>query len=258
MNWVAMLGRLEQQTRQSPIIDDTDLLNWTQQGIRVFDARAQWLENWHFLIVKTGCEQVLLPDDHLTTVGVWYNGVRLQRCTAFDAQLVSPTGPVYYHEDNWSDWASGAGRGEFATHYELMGEFWPLQLGRAQSTHGRKTLTLIGTPTSTGTYSETTTAPTISATSLQSYDLYVLSYTLLSTTNNVLIVYKQRGTLPQTVTDTVSWSDGLAIGYMCQALSYALTGEDDEYDRYRAWMYGYLADAIAGTLKGMAISRRQR
>lgn len=258
MNWVTVLGRLQQQTRQSPIVSDSDLLAWMQQAIRVFDNRAQWLEGWHVLPVKASVASYLLPENHLTTVGAWFQGIRVQVCTAWDAQQVSPAAGVYYYEDNWADWASDAAQGEFALHHLLLGELWPLQLCRAQSSHGRKTLTLVSAPTADGTYTSSTSVPATVATTLQTYDQYLLAYTLLPESTNLLVLYKQRGQLPASTTDTVSWSDGLVCGYMARALSYALGTEDDEYDRYRSWMYGFVADQMAGVLKGMAINRRQR
>lgn len=259
MTLTELVDRIQEQLRLTPISSETDIIRWLQQAIRRFGIRSAWLDAFTVIPVKSGAARYLLPADHVATTAVYYNGNKLQKCTVSDAELVSPSGPVYYHEDDWQDEASEAQAGEFALHWGLN-EFWLLQLMRSQLSLGRKTLTLVAAPTVDGSaVSEPLVGGMDGTTTSETFWTAVSpggAYTTLDTSGNLALFYKRFDALPQSVTDDLSWKDIPAILYGCGALSMALSTEDDECDRYRSWLYSYIGDSVSQSLRGMAINRR--
>lgn len=279
MNLATILSRMAIQQRLTPIATDPERLVWLQRSIQRFSARTLWLDRWTVILAKSGVAQYWLPVDHLVTTLAYYNGQRLQMCTSFDTELVAPSTPVYYHEDEWSDDASKSLSTAFMTHYALMSDMILQWLARAQASQGRKTITLVAAPTADGSYNVGTPAATgVTVTQpdirylpdLQWHagswyvpewydtgDALGTTWTA-NTTNNIWLFYKYSDTLPSSITDDTEWNDALGVAYMCGALEHALLSEDDEYDRFRAWLYGQIASFMSATLRGMVINRRLR
>jgi hypothetical protein len=264
MTLAEVLNRIQTQLRLTPIISEDQVIDMLQQSVQRFCLGAQVLERWTIIPIKEGAAQYWLPANHQSTISVYYDGDQLQRCNQYDAQLVSPTEPVYYYEDEWSDDASEYLSTAFLTQYALMPELMLQWLAREQSAKGRKTITLVAAPTTDGDYSiggappigivwGNTSDPTVVWGS--GVGIAVAAYTV---TGNLLVIYKYRDQIPSATTDDITWHDGVAVGYMCGALSIALSTETDEYDRYRSWLYGQMSDALAASMRGLAINRRLR
>lgn len=263
MTLAEVLAKCQQQMRLSPLIDNTSLVHWLDQAIRRFGIRSKFLDKWMIIPCKANVSRYLLPGDHVTTVAAFYDETRLQDCTSFDAQLVSPTTPVYYHEDEWNDQASQGVVSEFVLHYGFQ-EFWPLQLMRSQNAYGRKTITLVAAPTVDGsatTFGEAVTGTldgTVTADTVYWADTSGIPYHITTSAGNLMVFYRAFDTIPETASDQIVWNDVLASAYTCGTLSMSLSGEDDEYDRYRSWLYSFLMDSIADSLKNMAINKMIR
>lgn len=263
MTLADVLTKCQQQMRLSPLSDDQSLVNWLNQAIRRFGIRSKFLDKWMIIPCKANVARYLLPGDHITTVAAFYDEVRLQDCTAFDAQQVSPDSPVYYYEDEWSDESSQGLVSEFTLHYGLC-EWWPLQLMRSQNAYGRKTITLVAAPLADGTattFGEAVTGTldgTVTADTVYWADTSGIPYNVTTSAGNLLLFYKAFDTIPETAADQIVWNDVLASAYTCGTLSMSLSGEDDEYDRYRAWLYSYLMDSMADSLQKMAINKAIR
>lgn len=264
MTLADMLNRMQTQLRFSPIISSTQMLDALQQAIQRFCLAAQALERWMIIPVKAGCAQYWLPANHQATIGAYYDEGLLQWCTQYDAQLVSPDTPVYYYEDEWSDDASTYTSTAFLTQYAILSDMILQWLCREQTSKGRKTITLVGTPIVDGDYNIGGTPP-IGIVFGGTYDPTVVwgaalggSVAAYSSGGNLVIFYKYRDDVPNAVTDTLTWHDALATGYMCGALALCLDTEADEYDRYRSWLYGQISEALASSMRGLAINRRLR
>lgn len=260
MTLADVLDKCQQQVRLSPIISDANLVMWLQQSVRRFAVRSKWLDKWTVIPIKAESAKYLLPGDHVTTVAAFYDETRLQQCTAFDVQFVSPTVPTYYYEDEWSDEASEAGVSEFALHYALE-DLWMFQLLRSQNSQGRKTITLFAAPTVDGDGGSATIGlldGTLTADTFYWWDTTGIPVTVLSTEDNLTLFYKAFDRLPETATDDVVWNDVLGVLYTMGAVSLAMGTEDDEYDRYRAWLYDFMQSGVADALRGMAINTRSR
>lgn len=83
-------------------------------------------------------------------------------------------------------------------------------------------------------------------------------YAVDVTTGNLLLFYKKIDPLPYSVTDSARWNDGFDLPYTASALALALSAEDDEYDRYRAWIYEFISNSVADSLRNMAINKNVR
>ena len=81
---------------------------------------------------------------------------------------------------------------------------------------------------------------------------------IMSTGTNLTIFYKAFDQLPETPADTPVWNDVLGVLYSMGAVSLAMGTEDDEYDRYRAWLYDFIQNGVADSLRGMAINARAK
>lgn len=260
MTLADVLAKCQQQMRLSPLVDDASLVNWLNQAIRRFGVRSKWLDKWLIIPCKADVSRYLLPGDHVTTVAAFYDEVRLQDCTAFDAQLVAPLTPVYYYEDNWSDDSSQGLVSEFVLHYPLQ-EFWPLQQMKSQNSYGRKTITLVAAPTADGdytTFGEAVTGTldgTVTADTVYWPDTSGIPYNITSSTGNLIVFYKAFDQLPEDETDEIVWNDVLASAYTAGTLSMSMADESDEYDRYRSWLYQFLSDSISDSLRNMAINK---
>jgi len=257
-----ILDMCQLQLRETPIVSTDDIIRWLETGVRRFCLRARWLDGLVIIPAKANCAIYLLPGNHIATTSVYYNETKLQRCNNVDAQLVSPTGPVYYYEDDWQDEASQAAPAEFAIQISLE-PLWALQQMHAQNTLGRRTVTFVAAPTVDGNVSGCG-SPTIGMLEGQvtSVDLLYwpdgdgIVYALDTTEYNFLVFYKAIDVLPYSATDTINWSDGFDMVYSAAALNLALGTEDDEYDRYRAWIYGNISDSVAAMLNSMSINRK--
>jgi hypothetical protein len=259
-----MLDRMQTQLRLSPIISTDHLLDMLQQSVQHFCQASQVLERWIVIPVKSGVTQYWLPADHQATIGVYYDEQLLPWCTQYDAQLVSPTNPTYYYEDEWSDDASTYLSSSFLTQYVMMSELILHWLCREQPSKGRKVLTLVGTPSADGDYNHGG-APPSGIVDGETYDSTVVwgsslgaAVAAYSTNGNLMVFYKYRDAIPTDATDDITWHDALATGYMAGALSLAMSTETDEYDRYRSWLYRQISDILAGSMRGLAINRRLR
>ena len=133
----------------------------------------------------------------------------------------------------------------------------------AQSSLGRRTVTVLAAPVADGTVSPIG-SPIVGMLEgeVDNTDLVYwpdpegICYAIDTTEGNFLMFYKSIDQLPYNDTDTVEWSDAWDMAYASSALSFALGTEDDEYDRYRAWMYDFLASNTADTLRNMAINAK--
>ena len=260
MTLAEVLAKCQQQMRFSPLTDNADLVNWLNQAIRRFGVRSKFLDKWMIIPCKANVSRYLLPGDHVVTVGAFYDETRLQNCTSFDAQQVSPKSPVYYYEDEWSDEASQGGVSEFALHQGLQ-EFWPLQLMRSQNSYGRKTLTVVAAPSIDGTATTFGQSPTgaldgtVTADTVYWPDTAGIPYNITTSAGNLMVFYKAVDMLPETDEDLTVWNDLLASAYTAGTLSLSLSSESDEYDRYRSWLYQFISDSMADTLRNMAINQ---
>jgi hypothetical protein len=261
MTLAEVLDRCKQQTRLTPLITDANLVSWLRQAIKKFGVKSKFLDKWMIIPCKADTAKYLLPGDHVITTAAFYDEVRLQQCTAFDAQLVNPTTPLYYYEDEWEDEASQSEPSEFAKHYALMGEFWMLQLMRSQNSYGRKTITLVAAPTEDGEAFMPITGAiegTLTADSFYYPDTVGIPVGAWSSAKNILLFYKAFDRMPLEADDNIVWNDVLATCYTAGAVSLAMGTEDDEYDRYRAWLYDFIASGVGDALKGVAINARAR
>ena len=256
-----VLDRCKQQTRLTPLITDANIVSWLRQAIKKFGVKSKFLDKWMIIPCKAGTAKYLLPGDHAITTGVFYDEVRLQQCTAFDVQLVNPDTPLYYYEDEWEDESSQAEQSEFIKQYALMGDFWMLQLARSQNSYARKTLTLVAAPTADG---EAIMPPTGCIEGTMTADTFYYPNTVgipvgaWSSAKNILLFYKAFDRMPTDAADDVVWNDALAVCYTAGAVSLAMGTEDDEYDRYRAWLYDFIMNGVGDALKGVAINARAR
>ena len=260
MTLADVLDRCQQQVRLSPVITDDALVSWLQQSIRKFAIKSRWLDKWTVIPVKAGSAKYLLPGDHTTTVAAFYDETRLQQCTAFDTQFVSPTTPLYYYEDEWEDEASEGGVSEFVLQYALE-DLWLFQLMRSQNSHGRKTITLLAAPVTDGDGGSAAVGlldGTLTADTFYWPDTAGIPVAVMSTGTNLTLFYKAFDRLPETASDNAVWNDALGILYSMGAISLAMGTEDDEYDRYRAWLYDFMQSGVADALKGMAINARAK
>lgn len=261
MTLAEVLDRCKQQTRLSPLITDENLVSWLQQAIKKFGVKSKFLDKWMIIPCKAGVDKYLLPGDHVVTTGVFYDEIRLQQCTAFDSQLVNPTTPLYYYEDEWEDESSQAAQSEFIKQYALMGEFWMFQMARSQSSYARKTLTLVAAPASDG---EAVMPPTGALEGTMTADTFHYPNTVgipvgaWSNVGNLMVFYKAFDLMPSEPGDDIQWNDVMATCYTSGAVSLAMGTEDDEYDRYRAWLYDFIASGVGDALKGVSINARSR
>ena len=255
--------RIRTQLRRSPLITADAVNLWLTQAIEDFALSSQWLEDWRIIACKDDTASYFLPFNHQSTILAYYDEIRLFSCTELEAQLVSPGVPVFYYEDEWSDQTSDHLSTEFVTHYALEPDLWMIQQGHAQSYQGRKTITLVDSPTADGTvsrYGESLAGVmdgTITDTTIRWTDsMYGLPVAILPTTGNLMVIYKRTDETPDDTSDEVSWNDALAVAYMAGACSLGLATEDDEFERYRAWLYGNIAGSIADALRSMSIAPR--
>ena len=254
-------SRVRTQLRESPLISAADTSLWLSQAIEDFSNKAQWLEDWNIIPCKANVAPYFLPINHQVTILAYYDEVRLYPCTELEAQLVSPGTPIYYYEDEWSDQASHHLSTEFVIHYALQTDLWMIQQAHAQNYQGRKTITLVDVPTADGTVSKYGDAAvgvldgSITDTTIRWTDRMTgLPVSIVPTTGNLLVFFKCTDETPNNSDDTIYWNDALAVAYTAGACSYGLVTEDDEYDRYRSWVYNNMADAIANSLRSMSIN----
>ena len=260
MTLLEVLDKCKQQTRLSPIITDDDLVSWLQQSIRKFAIKSKWLDKWTIVPVKANSAKYLLPGDHVTTVAAFYDETRLEQCTVFDTQFVSPLTPLYYYEDEWEDESSEGQVSEFVLHYALE-DFWLFQFMRSQNSYGRKTITLLAPPTTDGDGGAAAVGLLDGTLTAETFHWPVttgIPVAIMSTGTNLTIFYKAFDQLPETPADTTVWNDVLGVLYSMGAVSLAMGTEDDEYDRYRAWLYDFIQNGVADSLRGMAINARAK
>lgn len=247
------------QLRLSPLITSANLVIWLGQSIRSFAIRSGWLDAWTIIPAKKDTSKYLLPSNHVATTAAYYDGQALGKCLPQDTELVSPTVPTFYTEEEWEDEASGTPPGSFALHMALN-QYWPLQLMRAQNSYSRKTMNLISAPVADGDAVSAPVTESIFGSVTEDY-AYAPNgtigsvYSMISTAGNITLFYKKVDTIPAEATQDVVWNDILGVVYACGAISLALGTEDDEYDRYRAWLYDQIANNIAGILRGMVIKK---
>lgn len=259
MTLTEVLDKCYRQLRLSPLITTGNLINWLGQGIRSFAIKSGWLDAWTIIPAKADTAKYLLPADHVATTAVYYDGQALGKCLPQETELVSPTMPTYYTEEEWEDEASDVPPGSFAIHYALN-DYWPLQLGRAQNSYGRKTITLISAPTVDGYAISSPVTQAVVGTVSGDY-FYAPNgalgrvYSIISTEDNITLFYKKVDSLPETEDDNIVWSDILGVVYTCGAVALALGTEDDEYDRYRAWLYEQISNNVSSILRNMVIKR---
>jgi hypothetical protein len=253
-----MLSNISEQLRLSPISTSANIVQWLTQAIKSTCIKSRFLEKFCIVPAKANVQRYLLPGDHIATTGMLFDGSSLGRINVVDADFVSPTTPTYYYEDEWNDEASEAGVAEFATHYTLN-ELWPLQLMRSQPSAGAKTFTLVCAPTVDGTAAASPIVGildgTVDSTTLVWDQTAGMVISVLSTELNTLIFYKYIDVLPVDAETDIEYSDLLGILYSAGTLGLALSTEDDEYDRYRSWLYEYVATSISGLLGTMAVNR---
>lgn len=256
-----ILSRCQLQMRMTPITTMDQLLMWFKQGVERVCNESQALQRWRIILCKAGAAEYLLPGDHQWTVAVYYDEQRLGRCTAFDAQLVSPGSPMYYHEDNWENFASESLSASMVYQHTLLPDLLLLQQAHSQSDAGRKTLTLVDAPTVDGTHSSIGQAfvgfydGSLSDDSFQWNPTVGLLFDAAVTDGNIWLWYKYRDILPSTTSDEISYHATLSVLYMCATLELSLVTEDDEYDRYRSWLYGELWRQSASIIKRVATNK---
>ena len=260
MTLAEVLDRCNQQTRLTPLITDANLVSWLRQAIKRFGVKSKFLDKWLVIPCKADTAKYLLPGDHVVTTAAFYDEVRLQQCTAFDVQSVNPTTPLYYYEDEWQDESSEGVVSEFIYQY-AMEEFWMFQLARSQNSYGRKTITLVAAPAEDGEAVAPVTGTlegTLTADSFYYPDTVGIPVGAWSSAKNLLLFYKAFDRMPTDPDDDVVWNDALAVCYTAGAVSLAMGTEDDEYDRYRAWLYDFIMNGVGDALKGIAINARAR
>lgn len=254
-----MLDSVSEQLRISPISTSANVVQWMTQAIKSVCVKSKFLEKFAIIPAKAGIEKYLLPADHIATTGALFDGTSIYRINASDLEFITPTTPTFYYEDEWEDEASDAGVSEFATHYTLN-ELWPLQLMRSQPSAGAKTITLVSAPTVDGTAAASPIVGildgTVDSTSLIWSYTTGLVVSVLSTEKNLLVFYKHVDTLPIDAVTDIEYNDMLGIIYNAGTLGLALSTEDDEYDRYRSWLYEYIASSAATLLSSIAVNRR--
>lgn len=256
MTLTEVIDKCFQQVRLSPIITDAEMTNWLQQSVRKFGIRSKWLDKWLIIPIKANAAKYLLPGDHITTVAAFYDEVRLEQCTVFDTQFVAPLTPLYYHEDEWEDEASESGVAEWVYQYALV-DLWQFQLMRMQNTHGRKTITLVAAPAADGSGGQTAIGQWSGTVTTETFywpDTSGIPVMVADSKGNLMVFYKAYDRIPETPQDDVVWNDVLGITYAMGAIALAMGTEDDEYDRYRAWLYDFMQNGIADALRGIGIS----
>lgn len=256
-----LITRIHTQLRLTPLISDDDIVGWISRAVDYICTRSVFLVDWTIVVAKDDVERYLLPADHIATMSLHYDGVRMQTCNAFDANLVSVSTPVYFHEDEWQHEASMASENEFIKQYTLN-ELWPLQMMRSQNTYGRKTFTSVGAPTSDG---ETTPdgVPVVGALFGTHDDDAIhwpnplgAPYFIATHNDNFLLIYRFLDRRPESTDDDIEWTELMAALYTLKSCSLALETEDDEYDRYSAWMYNFMTDSLTNMLRTLGITRR--
>jgi hypothetical protein len=256
-----MLDNISEQLRLSPISTSANIVQWMTQAIKSICIKSRFLEKFAIIPAKKDVARYLLPGDHIATTGALFDGATIGRINVKEAEFVSPTLPTYYYEDEWEDEASEAGVSEFATHYTLN-ELWPLQLMRSQPSAGAKTITLVHAPTVDGTAAASPIVGvldgTVDSTSLIWMNPLGMVVSALSTEGNLLVFYKYIDTLPIDAETEIEYSDLMGLLYNAETLSLALSTEDDEYDRYRSWLYDHIATSVSGLLGGMSVNRSIR
>jgi hypothetical protein len=170
-------------------------------------------------------------------VAAFYDETRLEQCTTFDTQFVSPVIPTYYHEDEWEDEASEGAVSEFVLHYALE-SLWLFQFMRSQNTHGRKTITLVAVPTVDGDGSVATlgmVSGTLSAATIYWPTTAGLPVAAMSTETNLTLFYKAFDLLPEDPADAIVWNDVLGILYSMRMMSTTVTGPGSMISFREAW-----------------------
>lgn len=253
-----MLNNISEQLRLSPISTSANIVQWMTQSVKSACIKSRFLEKFTIIPAKANVARYMLPADHIATTGAIFDGTSISRTNAYDIEFVTPTTPTYYYEDEWEDEASEARASEFATHYALN-ELWPLQLMRSQQSAGSKTVTLVSEPTADGTAVSSPIVGildgTVDVTTLVWTDTAGLVVSILSTDGNLLLFYKHIDALPVDAVTDIEYNDLMGLIYNAGTLSLALSTEDDEYDRYRSWLYDFIATSIATLLGSIAVNR---
>lgn len=259
MNFLAILDNISTQLRLSPISTSDNIVQWFTQSIKSACIKSRFLEKFTIIPAKSGVSKYLLPGDHVATTGALFDGAHISRINSNDIEFVAPTTPTYYYEDEWEDEASDNVVSEFATHYTLN-ELWPLQLMRSQPSAGSKTVTLLSAPTADGTAAPSPIVGildgTVSTTDLVWMQTYGLVNSVVSSAGNLLLFYKYIDTLPIDDETDIVYNDLMSIIYSMGTLGLALSTEDDEYDRYRSWLYGNISDSMTTMLASIGVNRR--
>lgn len=279
MNFLTILANISEQLRLSPISTSDNIVQWFTQAVKSGCIKSKFLEKFTIIPAKANVAKYLLPADHIATIGAMFDGSHISKINASEVEFVAPTTPLYYYEDEWEDEASDAVASEFATHYALN-EFWPLQLMRSQPSAGAKTVTLLAAPTADGVCASSPIAGVLFG-SIYTSPYFVPGYfgsgyfvngsddliwmntsgivtSIVSSEGNLLLFYKYIDTLPVDSETDITYNDLMALVYSTGTLSLALSTEDDEYDRYRSWLYGNIADSITGMMAGIAVNARIR
>ena len=261
MMFLDMLANIQEQLRISPISTSDNIVQWMTQAIKNTCIKSRFLEKFAIIPCKANVARYLLPGDHIATTGAMFDGANLNRINASEVEFVSPTIPTYYYEDEWEDEASEAKVSEFATHYTLN-ELWPLQLMRSQPSAGAKTITLVSAPTADGTAVASPIVGildgTVDSTALIWMNPLGLAISVLSTVGNLLVFYKFIDVLPIDAITDIEYSDLMGLLYNAGTLGLALSTEDDEYDRYRSWLYDFIANSVSTQLASIATNRSIR
>ena len=258
MMLLEMLTSISTQLRLSPISTSANIVQWLTQAIKSTCIKGHFLEKFSIVPAKANVQRYLLPGDHIATTGALFDGASIGRINAADIEFVSPTVPTYYYEDEWEDEASEAKVSEFATHYTLN-ELWPLQLMRSQPSAGAKTITLVCAPTADGTAVASPIVGILDGTVDDTELIWQLTtglvVSVLSTEKNLLLFYKYIDVLPVDAYTDIEYSDLLGIVYSAGTLGLALSTEDDEYDRYRSWLYEHIATSFSALLASISVQR---
>jgi len=259
MNFFDILSNISEQLRLSPISTSDNIVQWFTQSIKDVCIKSRFLEKFTIIPAKAGVAKYLLPGDHIATTGALFDGAHISKINASDVEFVTPTTPTYYYEDEWCDEASDNLPAEFATHMALN-ELWPLQLMRSQLSAGSKTVTLLSAPTADGTAASSPIIGVldgeISTTDLVWMQTSGLVHSVVSSAGNLLLFYKYVDTLPVDVETDITYNDLMGIIYSMGTLSLALSTEDDEYDRYRSWLYGNITESITTMLTSIGVNKR--
>lgn len=258
MMLTTMLTNISSQLRISPISTSANIVQWLTQSIKDVCTRAKFLETFTIIPAKASVSRYFLPGDHLATTGVMFDGANVSRINVFDVEFVSPTVPTFYYEDEWEDEASENKVCEFATHYTLN-ELWPLQLMRSQQSAGTKSMTLVSAPTADGVAASSPIVGMLDGTvddgDLVWRDTAGVIVSALSSEKNIMLFYKYMDVLPVDPYTDVSYNDLLALLYNSGTLGLALSTEDDEYDRYRSYIYTFIMTSVADMLGSISINR---